>query len=217
MRTRPGRSSRRRVLATAAVLLAVAAPSAAACPKTTLGDVEDEVMCPVCGTPLALATEAPQAQRERELIRRLVDGCRSKDEVKAVLAAEFGEDVLALPEAEGFDLAAYLVPGLAILMAGGAVGVSALRWRRGRAEGAAAGGGEREPAGEAPAEPSGGGREPSGSTSAVSSGGEREPAGSAHAESGGGERQQAGDAPPPEEPPPAAARRLQSDLDRYEL
>ena len=37
------------------------------CPKTTLGDIEDEVMCPVCGTPLGLATEAPQAQRERAL------------------------------------------------------------------------------------------------------------------------------------------------------
>jgi len=114
------------------VLLAAAAPAAAACPKTTLGDVEDEVMCPVCGTPLELATEAPQAQRERELIRRLVDRCRSKDEVKAVLAAEFGDEVLALPGNDGFDLAAYLVPALGILLAGGALGASALRWRRGQ-------------------------------------------------------------------------------------
>jgi cytochrome c-type biogenesis protein CcmH len=112
--------------------LAPAAAVAASCPKTTLGDVEDEVMCPVCGTPLALATESPQAQRERELIRRLVDSCRSKDEVKAVLRREYGEEVLALPDSGGFDLAAYLVPGLAILLAGGAVGASALRWRRSR-------------------------------------------------------------------------------------
>ena len=123
----------RRLLLTLVVMLAAAAPAAAGCPKTTLGDVEDEVMCPVCGTPLALATEAPQAQRERELIRRLVDGCRSKEEVKTVLAAEFGDEVLALPEGEGFDLAAYLVPALAMLLAGGAVLVSALRWRRRRA------------------------------------------------------------------------------------
>jgi cytochrome c-type biogenesis protein CcmH len=122
----------KRLVVTVALLLAVASPAAAACPKTTLGDVEDEVMCPVCGTPLGLATEAPQAQRERELIRRLVDDCRSKDEVKAVLKREYGEEVLAVPEAEGFDLAAYLVPGLAILLAGAAVGASALRWRRTR-------------------------------------------------------------------------------------
>ena len=30
-------------------------------------------MCPVCGTPLGLATEAPQAQRERAYIQRLID------------------------------------------------------------------------------------------------------------------------------------------------
>lgn len=87
-------------------------------------------MCPVCGTPLALATEAPQAERERELIRRLVDDCRSKQEVKERLVAEFGTEVLALPGDDGFDLAAYIVPALAVLLGGGAVCVSALGWRR---------------------------------------------------------------------------------------
>ena len=45
---------RRLAAALVAALALVVAPSAAAadCPKTTLGDVEDEVMCPVCGTPL---------------------------------------------------------------------------------------------------------------------------------------------------------------------
>ena len=126
----------RRALPLCLAVIALAAPAgaiASECPKTTLADVEDEVMCPVCGTPLELATEAPQAQRERELIRRLVDRCKSKDEVKAVLAAEFGDDVLATPGGDGFDLAAYLVPALAILLAGVAVAVAALRWRSGSA------------------------------------------------------------------------------------
>ena len=119
----------------AAVVLGLSAPATALaqeCPKTTLGDVEDEVMCPVCGTPLGLATEAPQAIRERELIQRLVDDCQSKEQIKTRLAAEFGDDVLALPEAEGFDLAAYVVPGLAVVLGGGAVGAAALGWRRAR-------------------------------------------------------------------------------------
>jgi len=118
--------------ALAAVLVLMGAPVAVAadCPKTTLGDIEDEVMCPVCGTTLALATEAPQARRERELVERLIDRCRSKEQVKAALVAEFGESVLALPDDEGFDLAAYLVPGLALLLAGGALGAAAVRWRR---------------------------------------------------------------------------------------
>jgi cytochrome c-type biogenesis protein CcmH len=124
-----------RAAALMAALLALALPAAAAaadCPKTTLGDVEDEVMCQVCGTPLSLATEAPQAQRERQLIQRLIDRCQSKDQIKTRLAAEFGDDVLALPGGDGFDLAAYLVPGFALLLGGAGVAFAAARWRRSR-------------------------------------------------------------------------------------
>ena len=129
--------------AVASLLLALPSAVAAQCPKTTLGDVEDEVMCPICGTPLELATEAPQAQRERELIERLIAECKSKEEVKRVLVAEFGSEVLALPEDEGFDLAAYLVPALAILVGDGASLLAALGWRkRRRPPSAAAPGGE---------------------------------------------------------------------------
>jgi cytochrome c-type biogenesis protein CcmH len=117
------------LLAMAAALALPAGAIAADCPKTSLAAVEAEVMCPVCGTPLSLATEAPQANRERALIQRLVDRCRSKEEIKDVLVAQFGDDVLALPEPEGFDLAAYLVPALAVLLAAGGVALAARRWR----------------------------------------------------------------------------------------
>jgi cytochrome c-type biogenesis protein CcmH len=128
---------RRGLLVLAATLLLAAPAAAAQCPQTTLGDVEDEVMCPVCGTPLGLATEAPQAQRERELIERLIADCQSKEEIKARLVAEFGDEVLAEPDDEGFDLAAWLIPGLAVLLGLLGVGAAALRWRR-RAGGDAA-------------------------------------------------------------------------------
>ncbi len=101
-------------------------------PRTSLGDVEDEVMCPVCGTPLALATEAPQANRERVFIQDLVDDCLSKGQIKDRLVAEYGSEVLATPGDSGFDLAAYLVPALAVLLGGGAVTAAALQWRRSR-------------------------------------------------------------------------------------
>lgn len=120
----------RRVLALVA-LLALAAPAAAACPRTTLGDIEDEVMCPVCGTSLSVATEAPQAERERRFIQRLIDSCRSKDQIKDTLAAQFGSEVLATPESKGFSLTAWMVPVLVILAALGLIGAAGLRWRRG--------------------------------------------------------------------------------------
>src|SRR5204863_6439470 len=107
------------------------APSAlaAGCPKTRLADVENEVMCLVCGVPLALA-DAPQAQRERLFINRMVRQCRSTREIKAALVAQYGPRVLALPPATGFRLAAYLVPALAAVGAALGIGLAAARWRR---------------------------------------------------------------------------------------
>ena len=124
------------------VLLALvafaSAPAAAQTPepRTNLPDVEDEVMCPVCGTTLELAEQAPQAQRERELIRRLIAQGLTKEQIKDELVAEYGEDVLAVPESEGFDVANWLVPalgfGVALLALG--FGAAALRRRRAPAE-----------------------------------------------------------------------------------
>ena len=120
----------------AACLLAPAA--GAATPRTTLNDVEDEVMCPTCGTPLNLATDAPLANDERALIRRLIARGETKDQIKHRLVQEFGPNVLALPRSSGFDLFAYLVP-IAIAVAGLlAIVVLALRWRRRRSAPAAA-------------------------------------------------------------------------------
>jgi len=118
-----------RQLAAGLALWLALAPAAIACPETSLGDLEDEVMCPVCGTSLGLATEAPQAQRERAFIQRLIDQCKSKDEVKAALAAEFGDEVLALPDDDGFEIAAYLIPLAILIGAGTAIFVGVRRWR----------------------------------------------------------------------------------------
>jgi cytochrome c-type biogenesis protein CcmH/NrfF len=121
-----------------AVLALMAVPGVAVaqdCPKTSLADIEDEVMCPVCGTPLGLASEAPQAQRERAYIERLIAQCKSKDEVKQALVAEFGESVLALPGDQGDDdlgdVLVYVVPALGIALAAGGIAFAVVRWRRG--------------------------------------------------------------------------------------
>jgi cytochrome c-type biogenesis protein CcmH len=131
----------RRIVAALVVALALGAPAgalAADCPKTTLGDIEDEVMCPVCGTPLGLATEAPQAQRERAFIEELIADCRSKGEIKTALVAQFGDGVLALPGDEGGeddfgDVLVYVVPALALLAALAGLALALARWRGGRA------------------------------------------------------------------------------------
>ena len=115
-------------------LVALAIPPAAAAqapePQTSLPDIEDEVMCVVCGVTLELATEAPQAIQEREFIRELIAQGLTKDEIKDRLVDEFGSEVLAIPEDSGFDLVAWLVPGVAILCAAVAIFVGLRRWKR---------------------------------------------------------------------------------------
>jgi cytochrome c-type biogenesis protein CcmH len=118
------------VLVILPALVAPGAVGAADCTKTSVADLEDEVMCPVCGTSLGLAREAPQARRERAYIARLVERCHSKDEIKAALVAQFGDRVLALPVDDGFSLSAYLAPLLGLLGAGTAIGLALVRWRR---------------------------------------------------------------------------------------
>ena len=86
-------------------------------------------MCPTCHTALNVAA-SPQADEQRDFIRSLIAQGKSKAEIKEALAAEYGRDALAVPKAEGFDVAAKVVP------VGVGVGALALlvillpRWRR---------------------------------------------------------------------------------------
>ena len=122
---------RRLAVPFALVALLVGATAATAQePRASLPDIEDEVMCIVCGVPLELATEAPQAIQERDFIRKLIAQGLTKDEIKDRMVAEYGEEVLSIPSDSGFDLAAWLVPGIAIVVAGGAIFVGLRRWRR---------------------------------------------------------------------------------------
>jgi cytochrome c-type biogenesis protein CcmH len=122
-----------RFLIVSAVVLALAGSVTAgvwaAEPRASLPDIEDEVMCPSCGTPLALAF-SPQAERERNFIRKQIAAGRTKEQIKQALVAEYGKEVLALPDDSGFDLTAYLVPAVAVLGAAVVIAFGLVRWRR---------------------------------------------------------------------------------------
>jgi cytochrome c-type biogenesis protein CcmH len=111
------------------VLLAPAAAGFRPQPRASLPDIEDEVMCPVCGTLLELS-DSPQADRERVFIRKLIAEGRSKQQIKDALVSEYGSAVLATPKGSGFNLTAYLVPIVAGLVAALALIVGVRRWRR---------------------------------------------------------------------------------------
>ena len=119
----------------AALLLPTTALATSAMPGTppqaqaNLPDIEDQVMCPVCGTALNLSF-SPQADRERAFIRHEIAQGKTEDEIIDDLVAQYGTSVLAEPPKSGFDLTAWLVPGIAIIIAAIAIAFGLRRWRR---------------------------------------------------------------------------------------
>jgi cytochrome c-type biogenesis protein CcmH len=118
----------------ASALLALSPAVPVTQPQADLADIEDEVMCPICGTLLELS-EAPQAERQRDFIRERIARGQTKERIKAALVAEYGDEVLAVPGDEGFDLAAWVVPGIGLLVAAGAIAIGVARWRSGGGDG----------------------------------------------------------------------------------
>jgi cytochrome c-type biogenesis protein CcmH/NrfF len=112
------------------VVALLASPAGAATPRASFNDIEDEVMCVTCNVPLNIA-ESPQAQRQKEAIRRYIAQGLTKDQIKSRLKRTYGPDVLALPDPAGFNLAAYAVPVAAIALVLAALAVLVPRWRRG--------------------------------------------------------------------------------------
>jgi cytochrome c-type biogenesis protein CcmH len=112
-----------KLVALLAVAALVAAPQAASLP-----DIEDEVMCVECGTVLSVSS-SPVAQQERQFIREQIAAGKDKEQIKAALVEEYGEDVLADPGTGGFNAALWVVPIVLTLLAAGGIAVAVKRWR----------------------------------------------------------------------------------------
>lgn len=109
------------------VVLAAAAPAQA----VTAEEIERDVMCTTCGVPLQVA-ESPAADAQRRQIRRLVDAGLSKREIEDRLIAIYGDAVLAEPRDSGLSVAAYVVPGVLVLLGAAIAALAAVRWRKSR-------------------------------------------------------------------------------------
>jgi cytochrome c-type biogenesis protein CcmH len=101
----------------------------AAVPRASLPDIEDEVMCVECGTVLSVSN-SPVAEQERALIREQIAQGKDKQQIKAALVDQYGDEVLADPGTGGFNKALWIVPIVLVLLAATGIGVALKRWRR---------------------------------------------------------------------------------------
>jgi cytochrome c-type biogenesis protein CcmH len=125
----------KRLVVVAAAGLALAAPAAAACPKTSLTKLENEVMCPVCQGETIAQSDSQAAAQVKRFIQSRVQACASEAEIKRELVAQYGTQILAAPPRKGFGWVAWLLPAIGILVAAGVMALLARRWSRRAPEG----------------------------------------------------------------------------------
>jgi cytochrome c-type biogenesis protein CcmH/NrfF len=106
-------------------------PAAAASERhPTQSELESEVVCPACHTTLDQSS-SPIAQRMKAFIAARIRAGDTKTEIEDALVAQFGQAVLAKPATHGFDLLAWVLPIVGLLVGAAVVGVAAWRWSRG--------------------------------------------------------------------------------------
>jgi cytochrome c-type biogenesis protein CcmH/NrfF len=119
-------------------------PSAAGQPRAPVGSGENDpavqalerrLKC-TCGCNLDIytcrttdftCTYSPQLHAE---VLALRDGGADPDQIVEAFVAKYGEQILMAPPPAGFNLAGYLVPGLALLVGGGLLAAVLLRRAR---------------------------------------------------------------------------------------
>jgi cytochrome c-type biogenesis protein CcmH/NrfF len=119
----------RRVGLFAVAVAIVASPSAAtAAPEDVATSISQQIMSPFC--PGVTLHDCPSAQADelRGQIAEWAGAGWSRDRIMDRLVAEYGEDVRALPSAEGRGLFAWLLPVLAVGTGGTLAWVLVRRW-----------------------------------------------------------------------------------------
>lgn len=123
----------RLLVAAVAALLVLAPPALASQQHPTLNELENEVMCPVCGTTLS-QSDSPAAEQIKQFIRTAIARGDTKGEIEDALVRNYGEQILASPPKHGFNLLAWVLPLVGIGLGGVVLGAAAWRWTRSRAE-----------------------------------------------------------------------------------
>lgn len=119
-------------VAVVAVIAAVVAATASRPPATESErayELKQNTLCPVCDGQSVLESNAPAAAAMRRQIDLWVDEGRSDTQIRADLAAVYGDDVNALPPGEGVGILVWALPVAAFAVASAGLWAATRRWR----------------------------------------------------------------------------------------
>lgn len=91
--------------------------------------IASEVRCPTCRGLSVAESDAATATAIREEIRERLRAGDSPDEIRAYLVSVYGRDVLLRPEGKGLTALVWVLPVVAVLLAGGGLALAFRRWR----------------------------------------------------------------------------------------
>lgn len=117
-------------LGLALTALVLAAPAAASEQHPTLGELEGQLMCPICQGETLAQSDSPAAQRIKAYIQQRIAAGDTRSEIKRKLVAQWGTRILAAPPRKGFDLIAWLLPLIGVVAGGVVLGLLAWHWAR---------------------------------------------------------------------------------------
>ena len=123
-----------KALALVVAALAFAAPAAASERHPTLGELEGQLMCPVCSGETLAQSDSGAARRIKAYIQRRIDQGATRSQIKNELVEEWGTRILAAPPRHGFDLLAWVLPLAGLSGAALVIAFLAWRWSRRREE-----------------------------------------------------------------------------------
>lgn len=92
------------------------AASASAASQVGFSSIVDQFMCTTCHEPLN-QVNSPQAISEKQTLQGLIARGLTVAEIKNAMVDQYGPEVLARPQASGFNLTIYILPP-AIFVAG---------------------------------------------------------------------------------------------------
>ena len=114
-----------------ALMLALPAPAGASERHPTQSELEAELVCPECHTPLD-ESDSPIARQMKAQIRTWIAAGWTKSRIEDEFVAQLGPGVLGVPRTHGFDLLAWALPLVGIAVGAIALGAGAWAWSRRR-------------------------------------------------------------------------------------
>lgn len=78
--------------------------------------IDRMIMCPVCPAETIDQAQVEIARQMRQMVREMLSRGETRDEILDFFAGNYGPDILAAPPKSGFNLLAWILPGVAVVV-----------------------------------------------------------------------------------------------------